>query len=270
MPRSDRADHATPSTCSSSACRSRSGSCARAIYWAREACVLGMVARAALLKGRSCSRKRFIARRSPTRELRAQGHAGLHDRLQAHPDLQRLLSRRSTSRTSRSSPTASREVRGNAVVAPTAPSARSTRSSSAPASTSPTRRWPQRVRGRDGRALAEAWEAQPQAHRGTTVAGFPNLFHARRAEHRPRPQLDRLHDREPAELRRRTRCARCARRARDASRSDAEAQARYNDGRPAARCRGPSGSPAAARAGTSTRRAATRRCGRASPSASAS
>jgi cation diffusion facilitator CzcD-associated flavoprotein CzcO len=33
-----------------------------------------------------------------------------------------------------------------------------------------------RIRGRDGRTLAEAWSAGAQAHRGTTVAGFPNLF----------------------------------------------------------------------------------------------
>ena len=32
------------------------------------------------------------------------------------------------------------------------------------------------VRGRDGRTLAEAWNGTPEAYRGTTVAGFPNLF----------------------------------------------------------------------------------------------
>ena len=32
------------------------------------------------------------------------------------------------------------------------------------------------MRGRDGRTLAEAWDGSPQAHLGTTVAGFPNLF----------------------------------------------------------------------------------------------
>jgi cation diffusion facilitator CzcD-associated flavoprotein CzcO len=34
----------------------------------------------------------------------------------------------------------------------------------------------ERVRGADGRALSEHWDGSPQAHRGTTVAGFPNLF----------------------------------------------------------------------------------------------
>jgi cation diffusion facilitator CzcD-associated flavoprotein CzcO len=32
------------------------------------------------------------------------------------------------------------------------------------------------VRGREGRLLADAWNGSPQAYRGTTVAGFPNLF----------------------------------------------------------------------------------------------
>jgi cation diffusion facilitator CzcD-associated flavoprotein CzcO len=32
------------------------------------------------------------------------------------------------------------------------------------------------IHGRDGRTLAEVWSGGPQAHRGTTVAGFPNLF----------------------------------------------------------------------------------------------
>jgi cation diffusion facilitator CzcD-associated flavoprotein CzcO len=33
-----------------------------------------------------------------------------------------------------------------------------------------------KVRGGDGRTLHEAWEGSPRAYRGTTVAGFPNLF----------------------------------------------------------------------------------------------
>jgi cation diffusion facilitator CzcD-associated flavoprotein CzcO len=32
------------------------------------------------------------------------------------------------------------------------------------------------VRGRDGRTLAETWNGSMEAHLGTTVAGFPNLF----------------------------------------------------------------------------------------------
>jgi hypothetical protein len=33
-----------------------------------------------------------------------------------------------------------------------------------------------RIHGRDGRALADVWTDGAQAHRGTTIAGFPNLF----------------------------------------------------------------------------------------------
>jgi len=33
-----------------------------------------------------------------------------------------------------------------------------------------------RIRGRDGRLLAQVWDGSPEAYRGTTVAGFPNLF----------------------------------------------------------------------------------------------
>jgi cation diffusion facilitator CzcD-associated flavoprotein CzcO len=32
------------------------------------------------------------------------------------------------------------------------------------------------IRGRDGRTLREVWAGSPQAHVGTTVAGFPNFF----------------------------------------------------------------------------------------------
>jgi len=32
------------------------------------------------------------------------------------------------------------------------------------------------VRGRDGRTLAETWRGTMEAHLGTTIAGFPNLF----------------------------------------------------------------------------------------------
>jgi cation diffusion facilitator CzcD-associated flavoprotein CzcO len=34
----------------------------------------------------------------------------------------------------------------------------------------------ERIRGRDGRTLAEAWRGSPRAYLGSTIAGFPNLF----------------------------------------------------------------------------------------------
>ena len=33
-----------------------------------------------------------------------------------------------------------------------------------------------RISDGDGRSLAEHWDGSPRAHRGTMVAGFPNLF----------------------------------------------------------------------------------------------
>jgi cation diffusion facilitator CzcD-associated flavoprotein CzcO len=34
----------------------------------------------------------------------------------------------------------------------------------------------ERVRGRDGRTLAQTWDGSPSAYKGATVAGYPNLF----------------------------------------------------------------------------------------------
>ncbi len=68
-----------------------------------------------------------------------------------------------------------------------------------------------RSRGRSAagrRTLAEAWDGSPQRAPRRTVAGLPEPVHAARAEHRPRPQLDGLHDRVAGRLRRSTRSAR--------------------------------------------------------------
>ena len=79
-----------------------------------------------------------------------------------------------------------------------------------------------RVSGRDGRTLAEVWEGSMQAYKGTTVAGYPNLFFLVGPEHRARPHLDRVHHRVPDRVRarraphdaapRRPHASRCARR----------------------------------------------------------
>jgi hypothetical protein len=34
----------------------------------------------------------------------------------------------------------------------------------------------ERIRGADGRLLADVWDGTPQAHHGITITGFPNLF----------------------------------------------------------------------------------------------
>ena len=57
------------------------------------------------------------------------------------------------------------------------------------------------VHGRDGRALADVWDGSPRAHLGSTVPGLPEPLHRARPEHRPRAQLDGLHDRVPDRLR---------------------------------------------------------------------
>ena len=127
----------------------------------------------------------------------------------------------------------------------------------------------ERVRGRDGRSLAEVWDGSPQAHLGTTVAGFPNLFFlvgpntglghnsiVFMIESQCNYVLDALRlmeARGAAELEVRP-----------------EAQARLQRAHPGADARHRVDRRAAARAGTSTPRAATRRCGRPSPGPSAS
>jgi len=55
--------------------------------------------------------------------------------------------------------------------------------------------------GREGRTLGQEWsDGGVQAHRGTTVAGFPNLF-LLLGQHRARAQLRRVHDRGADQLR---------------------------------------------------------------------
>ena len=104
------------------------------------------------------------------------GHARLHDRLQADPALQPLVSGARAGRTSSWSPTRSARSASTRSSPRTGPSARSTRSSSAPASTSPT------CRSASGCAAA-AGSGSPTPGRGARartsarpIAGFPNLF----------------------------------------------------------------------------------------------
>ena len=68
------------------------------------------------------------------------------------------------------------------------------------------------ITGRDGRTLADTWrETGMAAYKGTTVAGFPNLFFDRRPQHRARPLEHGLHDRVAGGLHPSTRSAPCAR-----------------------------------------------------------
>ena len=124
-----------------------------------------------------------------------------------------------------------------------------------------------RFRGRGGRLLAEVWEAEGmQALRGTTIAGFPNLF----LMTGPNTLLGHnsvvfIIESQLAYLMEALRTMD----ARGAAVLDTrpEAQAAFNESL-SGRCAAPSGSTAAAPAGTSTRTATTRRCGRARHGAS--
>ena len=96
------------------------------------------------------------------------------------------------------------------------------------------------LRGRDGRTLGDVW--REQGHAGAARHDrrrLPEPVHARRAEHRPRAQLDRLHDRVAARLRD-GRAAHDGRARRRRARHAPEAQAAFNDGCSGA-CAGPSG-----------------------------
>jgi cation diffusion facilitator CzcD-associated flavoprotein CzcO len=84
-----------------------------------------------------------------------------------------------------------------------------------------------RIRGRDGRTLAEHWATSMQAYRGTTVAGLSELRDDDRPEHRSGAQLDDRDDRVAAGVRPRLPAG--ARRAgREGLRGSPDAVARYN------------------------------------------
>ena len=202
MPRPDRAAHARRAAPVSRRCRRRSGSCARASTGrARAARARLRATRGSMQAGASALALRHLRAQVRDPELRAQAHARLPHRLQAHPvsnDYCPALAQP----TSRSSPTASREVRAALDRRP--PTAREREVDTIIFGTGfhvTDMPLADRIRGRDGRSLAEAWDGSPQAYLGTTVAGFPNLFFLVGPEHRPRPQLDRLHDRGAARLR---------------------------------------------------------------------
>ena len=123
------------------------------------------------------------------------------------------------------------EVRAQRRSSPrTATSTRSTRSSSAPASRSPTCRSASCVRGRDGPHARRRLGRQPAArYRGTTVAGFPNLFLLLGPNTGLGPHLDGLHDRVADRTTCSTRCARCdARGAATVEVAAARRRTRYN------------------------------------------
>ena len=173
---------------------------ARSSTWLREPLVLGLVHRP-----RPARWARAAGAQAPRRPGRRPGAAAtpaaqLPDRLQADPAVQRLVSGADQAQRGGRHRTASPRSARTASSTPTGGCTRSTRSSSAPDSTSST---PDRAPDSRPRrqVLSEAWE---RGMRGLLRGGrrrLSELLLDRRAEHRPRPQLDGLHDRVAAQLR---------------------------------------------------------------------
>ena len=93
MPRPDRPLHRPRAPRSTAASRPPSGSMRAGVYWRREAASSAFLHPRLMPTAQRAWPGATCAARSPIPELRAQADAGLHDRLQAHPDLQRLLPR---------------------------------------------------------------------------------------------------------------------------------------------------------------------------------
>ena len=240
------------------------------IYWGRECFVPGFTVNPKLAAPAKKLALKNIERGISDPELRKAVTPELPDRLQAHPDLQRLLPR------ARLGPRRPRHRRA---------SPRSRR----PASSRPTARAPRGRRDHRGHRLLHDRAADRRAHQGTRrtharrrvardrhggVQGhhdqrLPQPVPDRRPQHRAGTLVDGVHHREPDRLHRL--CAPADGRAR-LQRCRADARTRSTPGTPtcSAACSAPCGAPAAARAGTSTPTAATPPCGRAPPSSSAS
>ena len=139
MPKPDRPiDRASSAGCSGASRRS-SRLYRESIYWRLEAPRPRLHAAPAGDEGRRA--RRPGAHPPPGQGPRAapRGHAGLHDRLQAHPDLQRLLPGAQPRQRRRRHRRHRADHASTASSPPTGPSTRSTRSSTAPASRCTTR-----------------------------------------------------------------------------------------------------------------------------------
>jgi cation diffusion facilitator CzcD-associated flavoprotein CzcO len=147
-----------------------------AVYWAREALVIGLAGQPRLLKGLERLAKRYIRRSIADPELRRKvtpsytiGCKRILISDDYLPSLDKPNVELVTSGLS--------EVRGNVVVGADGTEREVDTiilGTGFHVTDSPMA---ERVRGADGRSLAQVWEDSMQAHRGTTVAGFPNYFH---------------------------------------------------------------------------------------------
>jgi cation diffusion facilitator CzcD-associated flavoprotein CzcO len=146
------------------------------IYWSRESLVIGLAGQPRLLKGMQLLAKRFIRRSIGDRELRRKvtpdytiGCKRILVSNDYLPSLDKPNVELVTAGLS--------EVRGNVVVGADGTEREVDTIILGTGFYVTDSPMAARVRGADGRSLAEHWEGSMQAHRGTTVAGFPNYFH---------------------------------------------------------------------------------------------
>ena len=174
------------------------------------------------------------ASRSPTPSCARRLTPELRVRLQADAALQRVVSGARRSRTSRSSPSGidrgraerrSSTADGELHEVDTIVFATGFHVTDMP--------FAELVRGRDGAHDGRYLERQPAGVPGHDRGRLPEPVHHHRAEHRPRPQLDRLHDRGPARVPDGRAARDGASAARRASRCAATAQERLQRGHPA-------------------------------------
>jgi len=146
------------------------------IYTTRESLVIGLAGQPRLLKGLELLAERFIRRSIKDRELRRKVTPGYTigcKRILVASDYLPSLDQPNVDLI----PAGLSEVRGNVVVGADGTEREVDTIIFGTGFYVTDSPMAERVRGADGRTLAEVWEGSMQAHRGTTVAGFPNYFH---------------------------------------------------------------------------------------------
>ena len=146
------------------------------IYWSRESMVIGMAGEPRLLKGLQLLARRFIRRSISDPELRRKVTPNYTigcKRILISSDYLPSLDKPNVDLITSSLS----EVRGKLVVGADGTEREIDTIILGTGFYVTDSPMAQRVRGADGRSLAEHWEGSMQAHRGTTVTGFPNYFH---------------------------------------------------------------------------------------------
>ena len=146
------------------------------IYAGRELLVLGFVKNPRLMKLPERIARRHMRSQISDPELLREGHARLHDRLQAHPARRTAGTARSRSPTSSCSPAASRRSRATRSITGDGEEREVDAiifGTGFQVTDMPVGRM---VRGPGGKTLDDVWQGSPKAHLGAAMPGFPNLF----------------------------------------------------------------------------------------------